>query len=196
MLLSKGEVVYDLLVHVIEWVCNSTIEWLKYCMNMKHCGPPYMSRNCFPLVEKVYSHANIWRCIAHKKNFSNLSRFKNFETYLVWHILILINTCDKYPRYMHFNVFFFRTTNTKVDLGKFANLKEIEKLRLRGVCGLVLPAFSFSGGLAELSSLTTLRTLVSLYFHLMLWRLPPKLKRIHFNHGSFLTCNELNRFCC
>jgi hypothetical protein len=46
-------------------------------------------------------------------------------------------------------------------MAKFAKLPDLEELRLRGVCGLVLPSFSFSGGLEELSSLKKLKKLVS-----------------------------------
>lgn len=54
-----------------------------------------------------------------------------------------------------------RNSNAKLDLGKFAKLTELEVLKLRGFVGLVQPAFSFTGGLTELSNLTKLHTLVS-----------------------------------
>ena len=53
-----------------------------------------------------------------------------------------------------------RSSNAKLDLGKFAKLTELQVLKLRGVVGLVQPAFSFSGGLSELSQLNKLHTLV------------------------------------
>ena len=54
----------------------------------------------------------------------------------------------------------FRASNAKLDLGKFAKLAELQVLKLRGVVGLVQPAFSFSGGLSQLSNLSNLHTLV------------------------------------
>lgn len=40
-------------------------------------------------------------------------------------------------------------------------MKKLQVLKFRGVCGIVLPAFSFNGGLPALGSLTALKTLVS-----------------------------------
>ncbi|XP_013394337.1 uncharacterized protein LOC106161834 isoform X2 [Lingula anatina] len=51
------------------------------------------------------------------------------------------------------------STNTKIDLGKFIQLANLQELRLRGLCGLVLPAFAFSGGLADFGKLKNLRIL-------------------------------------
>nr|KAG5703525.1 hypothetical protein BaRGS_020159 [Batillaria attramentaria] len=51
------------------------------------------------------------------------------------------------------------TTPTKVDVGKFASLSKLQELRLRGVSGLALPTFTFSGKLTELTSLQHLHTL-------------------------------------
>ncbi len=53
-----------------------------------------------------------------------------------------------------------RSTNARLDLAKFSRLDKLTSLSLRGACGLVLPTFSFSGGLVELASLTNLKTLV------------------------------------
>ena len=52
----------------------------------------------------------------------------------------------------------------KLDIGKFSCLKELKMLKLRGVCGLALPSFSFSGGLSEIGSLTKLKTLVCHFY--------------------------------
>ncbi len=53
-------------------------------------------------------------------------------------------------------------THAKLDMGKFANCKGLRELRLRGMCGLIMPAFSFSGGLPELAVLTNIKILVRL----------------------------------
>lgn len=67
-----------------------------------------------------------------------------------------------------------RTTKTKLDVGKLACLTELQELRLRGVSGLALPTFTFSGNLSELAQLSHLHTLVnisssSLLFLLLVW---------------------------
>ena len=59
-----------------------------------------------------------------------------------------------------------RTTNVKLDIAKFAHLKQLELLKLRGVCGLLMPEFSFSGGLSELCDLKALKTLVRFFFQI------------------------------
>ncbi|XP_074661818.1 uncharacterized protein LOC141914494 [Tubulanus polymorphus] len=51
------------------------------------------------------------------------------------------------------------STVTKLDMGKFSQLVHLEELRLRGICGLVLPAFSVSAGMTRLSALKQLRKL-------------------------------------
>ncbi|XP_060077099.1 uncharacterized protein LOC132556682 [Ylistrum balloti] len=48
---------------------------------------------------------------------------------------------------------------TKLDVGKFSALTQLRELRLRGVAGLLLPSFSFSGGLAQLGTMKNLTTL-------------------------------------
>ena len=55
-----------------------------------------------------------------------------------------------------------RTTKTKLDVGKLACLTELQELRLRGVSGLALPTFTFSGNLSELAQLSHLHTLVNI----------------------------------
>ena len=49
---------------------------------------------------------------------------------------------------------------TKLDIGKFCNLKKLYELKVRSPNGLSLPPFSFSGGLQGLSELTSLKILV------------------------------------
>ena len=49
---------------------------------------------------------------------------------------------------------------TKLDIGKFCNLKRLYELKVRSPNGLSLPPFSFSGGLQGLSELTSLKILV------------------------------------
>ena len=55
--------------------------------------------------------------------------------------------------------------NAKVDLGKFSSCPGLECLKLRGVGGLTLPAYCFSGGLSELGNLTKLQTLCLTTLH-------------------------------
>ncbi|XP_033733771.1 uncharacterized protein LOC117322915 [Pecten maximus] len=51
------------------------------------------------------------------------------------------------------------SVSTKLDLGKFSALTQLRELRLRGVAGLLLPSFSFSGGMAQLGTMKNLTTL-------------------------------------
>ena len=53
---------------------------------------------------------------------------------------------------------------TKLDIGKFCNLKRLYELKVRSPNGLSLPPFSFSGGLQGLSELTSLKILVIVFF--------------------------------
>lgn len=48
---------------------------------------------------------------------------------------------------------------TKLDIGKFSQLTKLQELRLRGVASLLLPSFSFSGGIDQLGCLKNLTTL-------------------------------------
>ncbi|XP_063428467.1 uncharacterized protein LOC134711645 isoform X2 [Mytilus trossulus] len=52
-----------------------------------------------------------------------------------------------------------KTNPTKIDIGKFSSLSDLKLLKLRGISGLALPAFSFSGGISELKSLKHLQKL-------------------------------------
>ncbi|XP_035695030.1 uncharacterized protein LOC118428878 isoform X2 [Branchiostoma floridae] len=52
-----------------------------------------------------------------------------------------------------------RTSPTPLDFGKFCSMRNLRQLQLKGVCGIRLPAFSFSRRLNELSKLTNLRVL-------------------------------------
>ncbi|CAC5357272.1 unnamed protein product [Mytilus coruscus] len=52
-----------------------------------------------------------------------------------------------------------KTNPTKLDIGKFSSLADLKVLKLRGISGLALPAFSFSGGISELKSLKHLQKL-------------------------------------
>ncbi|CAG2212856.1 unnamed protein product [Mytilus edulis] len=52
-----------------------------------------------------------------------------------------------------------KTNPTKIDIGKFSSLSDLKVLKLRGISGLALPAFSFSGGISELKSLKHLQKL-------------------------------------
>ncbi|XP_078591099.1 uncharacterized protein LOC144870589 [Branchiostoma floridae x Branchiostoma japonicum] len=52
-----------------------------------------------------------------------------------------------------------QTTPAPLDFGKFCSMRNLWQLQLKGVCGIRLPAFSFSRRLNELSKLTNLRVL-------------------------------------
>merc|ERR1712226_496243 len=52
-----------------------------------------------------------------------------------------------------------KLSDAKVDMGKFKNCTQLKNLKLRGVGGLSLPAYCFSGGLSELANLSELTTL-------------------------------------
>ena len=47
-------------------------------------------------------------------------------------------------------------------MGKFSSLTNLRVLKLRGIAGLTLPAFSLSGGLSDLKTLKNLQKLVCL----------------------------------
>ncbi|KAL3874957.1 hypothetical protein ACJMK2_037905 [Sinanodonta woodiana] len=49
------------------------------------------------------------------------------------------------------------TTPTMVDIGKFSLLNNLRELRLRGTAGIMMPSFSFTGGLGDLKLLTQLQ---------------------------------------
>ncbi|KAK7104057.1 mucin-4-like isoform X2 [Littorina saxatilis] len=51
------------------------------------------------------------------------------------------------------------TAKSKLDIGKLAGLRKLLELRLRGVSGLTLPPFTFSGTLSQLANLSRLHTL-------------------------------------
>ena len=55
---------------------------------------------------------------------------------------------------------YYRNTNSRVAVAKFGGLTELRELKLRGVCGIQLPAFSIGGGLSELGQLKQLTKLV------------------------------------
>ena len=55
---------------------------------------------------------------------------------------------------------FGRLQTTKLDIGKFCNLKQLTELKVRSPNGLSLQPFSFSGGLQGLSELKHVKSLV------------------------------------
>ncbi|XP_041352604.1 uncharacterized protein LOC121371051 [Gigantopelta aegis] len=115
-------------------------------------------------------------------NLHNLAGLTTIEFGLV-PAAVLHMVCEKLPGLEVFRAEFISdasgdqmwSTPCKTYMGKFAALKQLKELKLRGIGGLTLPTFSFSGGLTELGSLehlvslslTTLRSVSDNEFHFL-----------------------------
>ena len=63
---------------------------------------------------------------------------------------------------MYIFVVVCRPAPTKLDIGKFSKLVKLKELKVRNTNGLIIPPFSFSGGLPSLEALTNIKSLVNL----------------------------------